>query len=129
MIEFLYIAYFSTRFVLNKFIKECVAWLYVHGHFVFVLVAFSNGTLRLEGSEVDYEGRLEVYYLGQWGTVCSHGFDSRDAKVACRSLGFGLVTVQLFVFTAVCYCITSCAISCQTLLQNDIKVYSFGDHN
>lgn len=50
---------------------------------------YDNGTLRLEGSEVTYEGRLEIYHRGVWGTVCSHGFDNRDARVACRELGLG----------------------------------------
>jgi len=51
--------------------------------------AYAEGTLRLEGSGVDYEGRLQIYHRGVWGTVCSHGFDSQDARVACHSLGFG----------------------------------------
>ena len=60
-------------------------------------VAYVEGELRLEGSEVDYEGRLEIYHSGQWGTVCSHGFDNLDARVACRNLGLGFVSVLLFM--------------------------------
>ena len=34
------------------------------------------------------EGRLDVCYNGQWGTVCNYGFSDVDASVACRQLGF-----------------------------------------
>ena len=33
-----------------------------------------------------YEGRLEVKYNDQWGSVCINRFDFRDARVACRQL-------------------------------------------
>ena len=48
-------------------------------------------TARLAGSGLPYEGRLEVYYNGAWGTVCDDDFDDVDATVACYSLGFGSV--------------------------------------
>jgi len=47
-------------------------------------------TVRLTGSGLPLEGRLEVYYNGTWGTVCDDDFDNNDATVACKSLfGYG----------------------------------------
>ena len=49
-----------------------------------------NGDLRLNtaGSSRTYAGRLEIYYNGQWGTVCDDEFAKPEADVACRQLGF-----------------------------------------
>ena len=42
--------------------------------------------LRIAGG--GNSGRLEIYKDGSWGTVCDDEFDSTDASVACRQLGF-----------------------------------------
>uniref|UniRef100_A0A8D2Q5Y8 protein-lysine 6-oxidase n=1 Tax=Varanus komodoensis TaxID=61221 RepID=A0A8D2Q5Y8_VARKO len=45
--------------------------------------------LRLVGPRSEAgEGRLEVLYEGQWGTVCDDDFNIHVASVACRELGY-----------------------------------------
>ena len=44
--------------------------------------------LRLANGTTPTEGRLEIFYQGEWGTVCDNDFESAEATVACRQLGF-----------------------------------------
>ncbi|XP_072171897.1 scavenger receptor cysteine-rich domain superfamily protein-like [Diadema setosum] len=54
--------------------------------------------IHIVGGRNDLEGRLEVFYNGEWGTVCSNGWDFDDASVVCRQLGFDGSSLNLFTY-------------------------------
>ena len=58
----------------------------------FFLIFFikDNVTLkvRLVDGRTPFEGRLEIYHLGQWRTVCNELFSRTATRVVCRMLGF-----------------------------------------
>nr|AAA75510.1 sp85 [Arbacia punctulata] len=48
----------------------------------------ANGDLRLARGSSANEGGVEVYWDGEWGSVCHSDFDKPDGDVVCKQLGY-----------------------------------------
>ena len=56
---------------------------------------------RTNEDQNEIAGYLQVFHDGAWGGVCLEDFDYKDARVACRQMGFhdeGKLYGQLGVF-------------------------------
>ncbi|KAL4223330.1 hypothetical protein ACF0H5_016801 [Mactra antiquata] len=56
---------------------------------------YCSHSVRLVNGSDPYEGRLEVFHRGQWGTVCDNSFNDYSAMVVCRMLNYaGIATAH-----------------------------------
>ncbi|XP_041457301.1 scavenger receptor cysteine-rich domain superfamily protein-like [Lytechinus variegatus] len=44
--------------------------------------------IRLSDGEVPHEGRVEVFILGRWASICSDYWSDNEAEVVCTQLGY-----------------------------------------
>ncbi|XP_076079323.1 scavenger receptor cysteine-rich domain superfamily protein-like [Mytilus galloprovincialis] len=57
--------------------------------------------VRLVHGKSVSEGRLEIFHDNIWGTVCNNNFDTRDAMVICRILGYkNAYVISFYIFLA-----------------------------
>ena len=58
---------------------------------------FADLNVRLTGSNLSHEGRVEVYYDNKWGTICDDHWGLREATIVCKMLNFsGAINVGSF---------------------------------
>ena len=63
----------------------CLLFVAIPHHMVH---GVKNGDLRLVNGPSVNEGRIEVYYDRQWGTICDDSWNKRDGDVLCKQLGY-----------------------------------------
>ena len=45
------------------------------------------GDIRLVGGSYQWEGRVEIFISGTWGTITDSDWTNNDAQVVCRKMG------------------------------------------
>ena len=119
----------------------------MHSMILLLITVCVEGDVRLSDGSSS-EGLVELCGGGQWGTVCQNYWDSKEARVVCRQLGYesqsaigflsngresGL-TYQTYLNCSgnehnllLCQTCTSCDINMQTCQHSNVRVSCFSN--
>ncbi|XP_073725828.1 scavenger receptor cysteine-rich type 1 protein M130-like [Misgurnus anguillicaudatus] len=109
--------------------KSCLTFILLSS----IVTVTTAGTVRLVGGSNSCAGRVEVYYNGEWGTVCDDYWDVTAASVVCREVGcdsnpktkrlahFGPGSGKIWIDNLFCYGSESTILDCDRT--------NMGDHN
>ena len=60
----------------------------------------SDGDVRLRDGQSPSQGRVEICFNNQWGTVCDDFWSNDDGNVVCRQLGFSPTGTHYIIYNA-----------------------------
>ena len=95
----------NGTYFINSMLTSYLLFSYAHSFYPARGNECCDGSIRLSGSSVARQGRVEICVEGRWGTVCDTYWDSIDAAVVCRQLGYpsiGEYTMLYFTFIIKC---------------------------
>ena len=62
-------------------------WRFVYKCYIISDAEYRDGDIRLVGGSYQWEGRVEIYLSGSWGTIADSDWTEEDAAVTCHTLG------------------------------------------
>ena len=76
--------------------------------------------VRLVGGASEFEGRVEIYYNNNWGTICDDHWTINEATVICRSLEGSGVNQILVDTTRYVYSQSAILFNCVIITSSDL---------